>query len=178
MRWKGKCDCTPHSTWKEPFRNSLDALGREIDTLYVEGMQKYDHDTWETRNQYGSVVCGEESPDEFVQRVFGDMTEPERTRLIVLLTAQVERQRMFTSCGWFFDDLDRIEPRNNIFYAAQAVWLTKFATGKDLAGYGSELLSKVSSWRSGLTGDIVFQHHLQRADDIHSSQGLRIPKVY
>ncbi len=40
---------------------------------------------------------------------------------------------MFTSCGWFFDDFDRIEPKNNIAYAAQAVRLAERATGVDLA---------------------------------------------
>ena len=50
----------------------------------------------------------------------------------ILLAAQYERQRVFTSCGWFFDDFGRIEPQNNVAYAAQAVWLTYLATGVDL----------------------------------------------
>ena len=50
-------------------------------------------------------------------------------RIYMLLEAQRQRQRMFTSCGWFFDDFDRIEPKNNVAYAAQAVRLTHQATG-------------------------------------------------
>jgi len=37
--------------------------------------------------------------------------------LEILMAAQCERQRMFTSCGWFFEDFDRIEPK--IMYDTQ-----------------------------------------------------------
>ena len=39
------------------------------------------------------------------------------------MESQAARQKMFTSCGWFFDELNRIEPRNNIGYAAQVTVL-------------------------------------------------------
>jgi len=81
----------------------------------------------------------------------------------LLLEAQRERQRMFTSCGFFFEDFDRIEPRNNIAYAAQAVRLTRMATGVDLETYMLADLHRVSSQRSTLRGDRVFKHHMQRA---------------
>jgi hypothetical protein len=61
------------------------------------------------------------------------LDDREMEKIQYLLAAQYERQRMFTSCGWFFDDFDRIEPRNNIAYAAQAVWLTQLAVGVDLS---------------------------------------------
>jgi hypothetical protein len=83
--------------------------------------------------------------------------------LRLLLRAQYERQRMFTSCGWFFDDFDRIEPRNNVAYAAQAVLLTEKAMEVDLTRQALSALGKVRSWRTGLTADEVFRKHLQRA---------------
>jgi hypothetical protein len=70
---------------------------------------------------------------------------------------------MFMSCGWFFDDFDRIEPRNNVAYAAQAVFLTNLATGEDLSGDAITWLKPVQSWRSGLRGDVVFTQHYLRA---------------
>ncbi len=91
------------------------------------------------------------------------LDENEQHKIRLLLSAQYERQRMFTSCGWFFDDFDRIEPRNNIAYAAQAVWLTKLATGVDLSTPAIHHLHQVKSWRSGLHADVVFSHHIIRA---------------
>ena len=60
------------------------------------------------------------------------LTSEQVRRVHLMLEAQRERQRMFTSCGWFFDDFDRIEPKNNVAYAAQAVRLARLATGVDL----------------------------------------------
>ena len=74
---------------------------------------------------------------------------------------------MFTSCGWFFEDFDRIEPRNVVAYAAQAVWMTYLATGKDLTNEAEALMGKVVSWRSGLRGDVVFQQHYIRAKEFY-----------
>jgi len=84
-------------------------------------------------------------------------------RLSLLLESQRERQRMFTSCGWFFDDFDRIEPRNNLAYAAQAVRLAQLATGEDLAPQADSDLNLVVSPRTGLRADAVFRVHLERS---------------
>jgi len=124
-------------------------------------------DPWELRHRYIEIVLGRIIlPDllaEFTSRKFNSA---EMTRINLLLRAQFERQRMFTSCGWFFEDLDRIEPRNNIAYAAQAVWLAEKATGEDLAEEAGYLLSKAQSWRTPLRADEVFRKHLIRAEKV------------
>ena len=98
----------------------------------------------------------------------GSVSLPSATlsRIELLLAAQTERQRMFTSCGWFFEDFDRIEPKNNVRYAAQAVWLTQLATGVDLSGQAVEWLRPVKSWKNGLRADEVFSQHLTRAEEL------------
>ena len=83
----------------------------------------------------------------------------------MLLAAQYERQRIFTSCGWFHDQFHRIEPQNNIAYAAQAVWLTKQVTGADLKPKALALLRKVKDQRTGLRGDTVFSERYLRTQD-------------
>jgi hypothetical protein len=97
-------------------------------------------------------------------------TSEESKRIHLLLEAQRERQRMFTSCGWFFDDFDRIEPRNNVAYAAQAVRLVLRATGIDLENETMLDLSRVMSPRSGIRADGVFQGHLRRTTEIPTGQ--------
>jgi len=82
------------------------------------------------------------------------------------MAAQCERQRMFTSCGWFFEDFDRIEPQNNVRHAAQAVWLTKLASGIDLYQDAIVELAKVKSWGSGISGDAVFDSHYRKAEQM------------
>jgi hypothetical protein len=90
-------------------------------------------------------------------------SEQER-RVQTLLEMQYERQRMFTSCGWFFEDFDRIEPRNNVAYAAQAVRLARQATGVDLETRTAQDLQQVVSPSSGVRACSIFLERLGRAE--------------
>lgn len=163
-RWEGACGCTPNSGWKAPLRNALNYLANLLDQQYLDIISPYIGDPWQLRHEYIHVILGEIKLEELIRSVIAkrlDETEVRKVRL--LLAAQSERQRMFTSCGWFFDDFDRIEPRNNVAYAAQAVWLTRMATGVDLTKPAMNHLHQVKSWRSGLHADVVFAHHILRA---------------
>jgi alpha-amylase/alpha-mannosidase (GH57 family) len=163
-RWSEVCNCTPHSEWKEPFRKALDQLAKAVDQEYLKLVNGRMADPWELRHQYIRVIHQEVNQRDLVDRLIGrHVEERELERILTMLRAQYERQRMFTSCGWFFDDFDRIEPRNNVAYAAQAVLMVKQATGADLSLIAEDGLAKVKSWRSGLRADVVFRKHLLRA---------------
>jgi alpha-amylase/alpha-mannosidase (GH57 family) len=163
-RWMGSCECTPHPEWKEPLRKAIDWLATEIDRLYLDIAGQYVEDPWELRNQYIHVIHGTQTLNDLFSSIAGKQANRSALyELNLILRAQYERQRMYTSCGWFFEDFDRIEPRNNIAYSAQAVWLTGKAAEVDLAPKAEELFSKVRSWRTGLGADEVFRDYLQRA---------------
>lgn len=164
LRWSGACGCTPHAGWKAPLRSALQHISDEVDRYYLEALQPYLEDPWALRHQYIQVLTGNVQAETLIRGVIGQsLSQEEIIKIELLLQAQYERQRMFTSCGWFFDDFDRIEPRNNVAYAAQAVWLTFLATGVNLTCAAQEWLRPVKSWRSGLSADLVFNHHLGRA---------------
>lgn len=164
LRWSGVCNCTPHSEWKAPFRQALDKLADAIDEEYLKLVDGRMQDPWELRHRYIRVIHAELGLEDLIKELTGhSVPEKDIMRIHTMLRAQYERQRMFTSCGWFFDDFDRIEPRNNVAYAAQAVLLTKQATGADLSLLAEDALSRVSSWRTGLRADEVFRNHLKRA---------------
>ena len=164
-RWAADCDCTPTgSTWKAELRGALDWLAAAIDQHYVEALRPLGIDSWVLRDRYIHVLLGETKAEDLICEVAGKQLETEQIqRTQMLLEAQRERQRMFTSCGWFFDDFDRIEPKNNLAYAAQATRLTYQATGVDLASAATERLRRVVSHRSGLRGDQVFAQQIRRA---------------
>jgi hypothetical protein len=153
----GECGCTPGTKWKAPLRRAFNRLAADLDKIYLDATLPYAQDPWELRHAYIDVCLGKIDVNELVYKVIGQRLDyDELRRFALLLDAQYERQRMFTSCGWYFDDFDRIEPRNNIAYAAQAVWLTYLATGIDLSADALAQLRSVSSQRSGLKGDAVF----------------------
>ena len=164
MRWEGSCGCTPNSGWKAPLRQALNNVAEIVDQQYINFLLTYAGDPWQLRDQFIHLMLDEIKIDDLIGEWIGKRLDEESERkILLLLRAQFERQRMFTSCGWFFDDFDRIEPRNNVAYAAQAVWLTYLATGVDLKQQASVFLHPVKSWRSGLRADAVFAHHMQRA---------------
>lgn len=162
LRWCGECPCTPGAgPWKSGLRQALDRLAEAIDRLYLEAASPWFEDPWEPRHRWVEVLLGQATPRALLA---GLARRPPPVsvagRLELLLRAQRERQRMFTSCAWFFDDFDRIEPRNAVAYAAQAVEHTRRATGVDLAPETAADLARVESRRTGLTADRVFAEHL------------------
>jgi predicted glycosyl hydrolase (DUF1957 family) len=165
LRWMGACSCTPNNEWKAPLRSGLEKIAQIVDEKYLAVAEQYLNDPWELRHQYIHVILGNTTLKELVMSLADRPIGREGLHeLAILLRAQFERQRMFTSCGWFFDDFDRIEPRNNVAYAAQAVLLTEKAVEEDLTQMSLAALSDVKSWRTGLCADEVFRRHLQRAE--------------
>ncbi len=163
-RWMGDCSCTPHSGWKEPLRTVFNRIAELVDSQYLMVVQPLLDDPWELRHKYIQVLLGLMSAKELIKTTLGRGIPEEKVKQIeLLLKAQYERQRIFTSCGWFFDDFDRIEPRNNVAYAAQALWLTQNATGADFVQSVRPLLRKVVSWRTNLNAETVFLNHLEKA---------------
>jgi hypothetical protein len=165
-RWAGPCSCTPgDGNWKIHLRRGLDRLAGALDNIYLDNAHPLIRDPWLLRHRYIHVLLGEIT----LEGLLGEMasralTSAETHRLGLLLEAQRERQRMFTSCGWYYEDFDRIEPRNNVAYAAQAVRLTRQAAGVDLEPEVSRNLRRVASPRTGLHADTVFRRHLRRAE--------------
>ena len=170
LRWTGNCACTPgDGDWKAQLHHSFERLAEELDRLYEDVAASLVRDPWELRNRYIHVVLGKET----LSGLLAGMTERTLTseqvrRVLLMLEAQRERQRMFTSCGWFFDDFDRIEPKNNVAYAAQAVRLARLATGVDLEPAVVADLQRVVSRRTAMRADRVFLRHLRRAEGVQS----------
>jgi alpha-amylase/alpha-mannosidase (GH57 family) len=163
-RWMGTCGCVPgDSRWKTHLRRALDRLARDLDAVYLRTVGPWVADPWVLRNEYIQVVLEGRAFGDWLAQQLGRRLSGEAERQIhLLLKAQWERQRMFTSCGWFFEDFDRIEPQNNVAYAAQALLLTRMATGVDLIDRFSRDLMQVVSRRSGLRGDQVFGRYVKQ----------------
>ncbi|PWH20071.1 MAG: glycoside hydrolase [Anaerolineae bacterium] len=164
-RWSTGCACTPgDSSWKNALRSALNQIAAEIDQVYEDTASKLVEDVWEMRHNYLKVLLGQVSLEAYLRQMAGkSLSVSEHQTLLQLLEAQFERHRMFASCGWFFEDFDRIEPRNAIAYAAHAVRLTELAGGVDLSAFAKQRLKKVVSPTSGLRGDQVFEQYRDTA---------------
>ncbi len=169
MRWAGDCQCAPGASgWKGRLRTALNQLATGLDDLYTAEVGRFVPDPLALRNRFIHVMLGEQSAHELINEMAGRRLSGTTIRRIrLLLESQCERQRMFTSCGWFFDDFDRIEPKNNVAYATQAVVTARLATGVDLAPAALAVLREAVSWRTGLGASQVFEHFLRREESYH-----------
>ncbi len=156
-RWASECECAEHGEWKAPLRRAFNRIAEIVDTEMQTALDPYGWDLLAFRNEYASVLTQQDTPAALLERLLQKKVAPEEeTKLIKLMSSQYERQRMFTSCGWFFGDFDRLEAQNDILYAARAVDLLEQATEKSYRQQVSKYLSKAESWNSGLKASTVF----------------------
>ncbi len=156
-RWDTGCECTEgDSSWKGELRRALEKLAIRGDQLFEQYAGETLLDPWEARNAYLALRNGWVRPESFwaqygkEERLLQQPELEERTRL--LLEAQYYHQYSFTSCGFFFEELSRIEPRNDIAFARRAISLTWQALGVDLQRDFLGDLERAKSWRTGVTG--------------------------
>jgi hypothetical protein len=149
-RWRGDCDCTAgDGRWKGYLRQAFNRLAVHLDKPYVITLSRYRIDPWKLRNAYIHAILGQVGVEELINQFAGQKLPQDIVMQIrLLLEAQRERQRIFTSCGWYFDDFSRIEAKNCIAYSAQAIRLTHLATGVDLTGQTVADLRYVTSKRT------------------------------
>jgi len=131
-RWRSDCGCKmapevdTQQTWRSGLRDAMEWLAEEIHQLYEDHAPPLLGDPWEARNRYGRVVAGVESMEAFLASLLSPGTSgPERVRAAELLELERNALRLFTSCGWFFDDLAEIEPLQLLRYAARAMELAE-----------------------------------------------------
>jgi hypothetical protein len=165
-RWVVGCACTPgDSRWKGALRRALDNLACDLDQAYVYEAQRLGFDPWPLRDDYIAVVLGQvDGPDFLTGNGLGHLSGEEAQRLLWLLEAQFYRQRMYASCTFFFDSLERHEPRYAIANGVHALVLTRYATGENLShGFRRDLGVAVNE-RTGRTAADIYDEILGRAE--------------
>jgi alpha-amylase/alpha-mannosidase (GH57 family) len=153
-RWRSDCGCNTgthpgwHQTWRAPLREALDWLRDTITPLYEEKARSFFKDPWTARNAYIDVIL-DRSPESlnsfFSAHVSKTISDEERTTVLKLLELQRHTLLMYTSCGWFFDDISGIETVQIIQYAGRAAQLACEIFGDHIEGQLLERLEQAKS---------------------------------
>ena len=131
-RWRSDCGCGAeggrHQSWRAPLRAALEALRARLAELYERESAGLMPDPWAARDAYIAVVL--DRSEENVRRFLaahapGAKGAEGRAKAVRLLELQRHALMMFTSCGWFFDELSRLEPTQVLLYAARALELAR-----------------------------------------------------
>jgi len=136
-RWRADCGCSTgrpgwHQRWREPLREALDGIRDALDPLFEVRAARLLEDPWAARDGYIQVVV-DRSPDSvttfLARHQRRPLTDAERIEALKLLELQRHRLLMYTSCGWFFDDVSGIEAVQVLKYAARALQLAREVGG-------------------------------------------------
>jgi hypothetical protein len=157
-RWRSNCGCNGgkpgwNQAWRRPLRQALDELRDAVAPLTEQEGSKLFRDVWAARNSYIEVVLDRsaEKMNRFLAENQGHaLTEAERVRAFELMEMQRHAQLMYTSCGWFFDDISGIETVQIIAYAARVLQLAQELFGAQAETLESKFLARLAEARSNL----------------------------
>ncbi|MEW5746397.1 MAG: DUF3536 domain-containing protein [Nitrospirota bacterium] len=129
-RWRSDCGCNSgmhggwHQKWRRPLREALDTVRDQLIPAYQHEAAKYLKDPWAARDDYIDVVLDRsvDNVERFLKaHASKELSAEEKRRVLKLLEAQRHAMLMYTSCGWFFDEISGIETVQVLAYAAKAI---------------------------------------------------------
>jgi alpha-amylase/alpha-mannosidase (GH57 family) len=163
-RWRSDCGCNTGAhpgwsqAWRAPLREAMDWLRDALEGLYEKEMANLVRDPWQAREDYIDVVLDRSADNinAFLSRQSSrKLAAEEVSRALRLLEMQRNALLMFTSCGWFFDDISGIESVQVLQYAARAMQLAREVGGGGLErkylGFLGKAPSNVPENKNGKT---------------------------
>ncbi|HHW39737.1 MAG TPA: DUF3536 domain-containing protein [Syntrophomonadaceae bacterium] len=153
-RWRNNCGCNSgmhpgwSQAWRAPLRNALNWLRNTIASRYEEEGRRYLKDPWAARDDYISVVLDRSAENlrKFLEKHAARALDPvEQVTALKLMEMQRHAMLMFTSCGWFFDDISGIENIQVLRYAARVIQLGQEVFGCSLEPRFLEILEQARS---------------------------------
>jgi alpha-amylase/alpha-mannosidase (GH57 family) len=133
-RWRSNCGCNSgrgwQQEWRGPLRQAFDTLKNHIDLLFERRGKELLADPWKARDGYVQVIL--DRSDESVRKFLKDygrqqpaLSEQEIREAGWLLEMQRHGLLMYTSCGWFFDEISGLETTQCLRYAARAMQIAR-----------------------------------------------------
>jgi alpha-amylase/alpha-mannosidase (GH57 family) len=173
-RWAANCGCNSgghpdwNQQWRGPLRAALDWLRDQVAPRYEKMAARYFKDPWAARNNYIHVVLDRSlaSKERFAAANFRrkNIHRSDRVRIWKLLEMQRHAMLMYTSCGWFFDELSGIETVQVIRYAGRVAELAGELFGEAIeAGFVEQLALAKSNLPEHGDGARIFETFVKPA---------------
>ena len=150
-RWRSDCGCNSgnthyHQRWRAPLRQALDVLQAKLNEVFERESSTPLSDPYGAVDDYIEVILdrSRENCDAFLSKhARGELSDAQTVNVWRMLEMQRYARLMYTSCGWFFDDISNIETVKVIEYAARAIQLAREVGDLDLETEFIEDLSQI-----------------------------------
>ena len=154
-RWIRDCGCHTggapgwNQSWRGPLREALDFLRDQGEVYFESTRGELFIDPWSARDDAVRLVLDErESREAFLDRhAARQLNREEQRRALLFLELQRNLLLMYTSCGWFFNDISGIEPIQILKYACRALDLMNQLGLRSPRGRFLEILAQAKSNR-------------------------------
>ncbi|MGQ0617151.1 MAG: DUF3536 domain-containing protein [Acidimicrobiia bacterium] len=169
-RWERDCGCSTggepgwDQAWRSPLRAALDVVRDHGISVFERRGAEVLLDPWAARDAYVDVVLGRAGTDEFLAtHGRGGIGRDARVVALALLEAQRQAMSMYTSCGWFFNDLAGIETVQVLRYAARTIDLLDEIGEADglLDRFATVLAQAHSNDRAEGSGTDIWHRHVE-----------------
>jgi alpha-amylase/alpha-mannosidase (GH57 family) len=166
-RWQSDCACSSgahagwNQQWRAPLREAMTWLGGKAAEVFESGLGAFTPDPWRARDDYIRVVL-DRSPASveafFAEHVPRPLLPQDKVRVLKLLELARYAMLIFTSDGWFFDDISNVETVQIIQYAARALQLARDSGGNALEPEYVRMLERArSNVRRHKNGAVVYE---------------------
>jgi hypothetical protein len=157
-RWRDDCGCNSgghpgwNQRWRRPLRDALDWLRDQVAIALDSVGGLLLKDPWAARDAYIDVLLGGRPGREqwLATHAAHPLSREERVRALSLMEMARHAMLMYTSCGWFFDELSGIETVQCMQYAARVAELVE-SIGGDVVE--PELVNRLSAAHSNLADE-------------------------
>ncbi|MGZ5480721.1 MAG: DUF3536 domain-containing protein [Pyrinomonadaceae bacterium] len=181
-RWVRDCGCVTggepgwNQKWRTPLRDALDFLRDENISHFEATRGDLFTFPWLARDDSISLILNpHQSREQFLFAHAGRwLSADEGSRALAYLELQRMLLLMYTSCGWFFNDIFGIETIQILRYAARTMDLMRQLNLPSAREQFLEILSEAKSNRPDLgTGADIFQRFVEPSRPQLSSRELR-----
>jgi alpha-amylase/alpha-mannosidase (GH57 family) len=130
-RWTRDCGCHTcgsenwNQMWRGPLRAALEFLRDEAATAFAATRDELFVDPWAARDESIKLILDQfQSREMFLQQHAPQrLLREQQQRALAFLEMQRYALLMFTSCGWFFNDIGGLEPIQILKYACRVIEL-------------------------------------------------------
>lgn len=137
-RWRNDCGCNTggrsdwNQQWRKPLREALNWLRDELTSIYNKEAIQIFKDPEEARNNYIQVILRRN--DETIKKFLREhcIRDTDQSKVLRLMEMQRNAMLMYTSCGWFFDEVSGIETTQIMQYACRAMQLVSQIADRNL----------------------------------------------
>ena len=152
-RWRNNCGCHTGApsewdqNWRSALRGAMDWLRDNLIRIYEDRISQYVEDPWQARDDYISVILDrsrENAKGFFSKHAVAEFSVEEKIIILKHLEMQRHAMLMYTSCGWFFDDISGPESVQVMQFAARAMQLAEEVSSLSLEDTYISLLERAS----------------------------------